>query len=136
MKYALLGYDSEGSLDGLAAEEKRALHRAHRALHDDVQAAASSSVSVIAHYRVRAARETTTVRLAGAEVVRSEGPSAEASDALRALYLLESADPEAVIELAARLPAVRMGGTVEVWPLTEPAHDARGRHGDVCSPTG
>jgi hypothetical protein len=136
MKYALLGYDSEGSLDGLAAEEKRALHRAHRALHNDVQAAASSSVSVIAHYRVRAARETTTVRLDGGEVVRSEGPSAEASDALRALYLLESADPEAVIDLAARLPAVRMGGTVEVWPLTEPAHDARGRHGDVSSPTG
>jgi hypothetical protein len=136
MKYALLGYDTEGSLDSLAAEEKRALHRAHRALHDDVQAAASSSVSVIAHYRVRAARETTTVRLAGGEVVRSEGPSAEASDALRALYLLESEDPEAVIDLAARLPAVRMGGTVEVWPLTEPAHDARGRRGDVSSPTG
>jgi hypothetical protein len=136
MKYALLGYDSEGSLDGLTAEEKRALHRAHRTLHDDVRAAASSSVRVIAHYRVRAARETTTVRLAGDEVVRSEGPSAEASDALRALYLLESEDPDAVIDLAARLPAVRMGGTVEVWPLTEPAHDARGRHGDVCSPTG
>jgi hypothetical protein len=136
MKYALLGYDTEGSLDRLAAEEKRALHRAHRALHNDVQAAASSSVRVIAHYRVRAARETTTVRLAGDEVVRSEGPSAEVSDALRALYLLESADPEAVIDLAARLPAVRMGGTVEVWPLTEPAHDARGRHGDVSSPTG
>jgi hypothetical protein len=136
MKYALLGYDSEGSLDGLAAEEKRALHRAHRTLHDDVQAAASFYVTVIAHYRVRAARETTTVRLAGAEVVRSEGPSAEASDALRALYLLESEDPDAVIDLAARLPAVRMGGTVEVWPLIEPAHDARGRHGDVSSPTG
>jgi hypothetical protein len=136
MKYALLGYDTEGSLDGLAAEGKRALHRAHRALHDDVQAAANSSVSVIAHYRVRAPRQTTTVRLARGEVVRSEGPSAEASDALRALYLLESADPEAVIDLAARLPAVRMGGTVEVWPLTEPTHDARERHGDVSSPTG
>jgi hypothetical protein len=136
MKYALLGYDTEGSLDGLAAEEKRALHRAHRALHDDVQAAANSSVSVIAHYRVRAPRQTTTVRLAGGEVVRSEGPSAEASDALRALYLLESEDPDAVIDLAARLPAVRMGGIVEVWPLIEPAHDARGRPGDVSSPTG
>jgi hypothetical protein len=125
MKYALLGYDTEGLLDGLAADEKRALHRAHRAPHDDAQAAANSSVTVIAHYRVRAARQTTTVRLAGDEVVRSEGPSAEASEALRALYLLESEDP------AARLPAVRMGGTVEVWPLIEPAHDAQGRRGDV-----
>jgi hypothetical protein len=135
MKYALLGYDAEGSLDDLAAEERRALHRAHRALHDDIQAAANSAVTVIAHYRVRAARQTTTVRLAGDQVVRSEGPSAEASDALRALYLLESEDPDAVINLAARLPAVQMGGVVEVWPLIEPADDPRGRRGDVSSPT-
>src|SRR5262249_26784823 len=135
MKYALLGYDAEGSLDDLAAQEKRALHRAHRALHDDVHAAANSSVDVIAHYRVRGARQTTTVRLAGDEVVRSEGPAAQANEALRALYLLESEDPDAVIELAARLPAVRMGGVVEVWPLIEPAHDARGRLGDLSSPT-
>src|SRR5262249_19505875 len=124
------------SLDDLAAQEKRSLHRAHRALHDDVQAAANSSVDVIAHYRVRAARQTTTVRLAGDEVLRSEGPSAEANEALRALYLLESADPDAAIGRAARLPAVRMGGVVDVWPLTEPAHDARGRGGDPSSPTG
>jgi hypothetical protein len=136
MKYALLGYDTGGSLDGLAAEETRTLHRAHRALHDDVQAASNSSVNVIAHYRVRASRQTTTVRLVGDEVVRSEGPSAEASEALRALYLLESDDPDAVMDLAARLPAVRMGGIVEVRPLIEPASDARGRHGDVSSTTG
>src|SRR5262245_60765443 len=136
MKYALLGYDAEGSLDDLAAQEKRSLHRAHRALHDGVQAAANSSVTVIAHYRVRAALQPTTVRLAGDEVVRNEGPSAEGSNGLRALYLLESEDPDAVIDLAARLPAVRMGGTVDVWPLIEPAHDVRGRRDNVSLPTG
>src|SRR5262249_62154215 len=114
MKYALLGYDTEGSLDDLAAEEKRALHRAHRALHDDVQAAADSSVSVIAHYRVRAPLQTMTVRLAGYEVVRSEGPSAEASDALRAVYVLESKEPDAVIARAALLPPPRLVSFVEV----------------------
>jgi hypothetical protein len=129
MKYAVLGYDSEGSLGALAAEGKRALHGAQRALHDDVQAAANSSVRVISHYRVRPPRHTTTVRLAGDEIVTSEGPSTEASEALRALYLVDSDDPDAVLDLAARLPAVRMGGTVEVWPLIEPNGHARARRG-------
>jgi hypothetical protein len=129
MRYALIGYDREGLLDDLAAEERRALHGAHRALHDDVQAAANPSVRVIAHYRFRPPRPTTTVRLAGDEIVKSEGPSAEASKALRALYLVESDDPDAVLDLAARLPAVRMGGTVEVWPLIEPNGHVRARRG-------
>src|SRR5262249_672188 len=50
MKYALLGYDTEGALDALAADDKRALHSGHHALHDEHQAA-SGSVTVIAHYR-------------------------------------------------------------------------------------
>lgn len=126
MKYALLGYDTEGSLDALGAENKRALHEEHRAPHDDVQAEATASVSMIAHYRFRPPRHTTTLRLVGDEVVKIEGPSAEASEALRALYLLESDDPDAVIELATGLPAVCMGGTLEVWPLVEPKPNSRG----------
>jgi hypothetical protein len=128
MKYAVLGYDGEGSLDVLPAEDKRTLHGAHRALHDDVQAAADSSVHVIAHYRFRPTRQTTTVRLAGDEIVKTAGPAAGASEALRALYLLESDDSDAILEFAARLPAVQMGGTVEVWPLTEPDQHGRQQH--------
>jgi len=28
-------------------------------------------------------------------------------------------DPDAVLDLGARLPAIRLGATVEVWPLIE-----------------
>jgi hypothetical protein len=124
--YALLGYDTEGSLDSLEAEDKRALHRAHRALHDDFQAPASASVRVIAHYRFRPARGATTVRRSDGEVVRTQGSSSETNESLRALYLVESDDPDAVLELAASLPAVGMGGTVEVWPLIEPDRGTKG----------
>src|SRR5262245_47246609 len=125
MKYALLGYDTDGALEGLAREDKRALHGGHRALHDEVVAGATASVNVIAHYRFRPPRLATTIRLGADEVIRTEALAAGASEALRALYLLESDDPEAVLELASRLPGVRMGGTVEVWPLTEPDRDGR-----------
>jgi hypothetical protein len=134
MKYALLGYDSDRSLEELAPEDKRALHVGHRALHDEVMAAASASVSVIAHYRFRPPPLATTIRLGADELIRTEGPAANASEALRALYLLESDDHEAVLDLAGRLPAVQMGGIVEVWPLTEPDPHVRRRHGHGSEP--
>jgi len=132
MKYALLGYDTDGSLAELATEDKRALHTSHRALHDQSVAEATDSVSVIAHYRFRPPRLATTIRHGADGVITSDGPAAGGSDTLRALYLLESDDPDAVLDLASRLPAVRMGGTVEVWPLTEPESDERRRQGTVA----
>lgn len=46
-------------------------------------------------------------------------------EALRALFLLESDDVEAVLRLAGELPAIHLGGSVEVWPLIEPAPHGR-----------
>src|SRR5262249_32206246 len=118
MKSALLGYDTERALEALAANDKRALHNEHHALRDQHEAA-SGSVTVIAHYRFRPPRLATTVRLVGGETVTTDGPPAS-SASLRALYVLESDDRDAVLDLAKRLPALRMGGTIEVWPLAEP----------------
>src|SRR5262249_61564489 len=72
MKYALLGYDTEGALEALAADDKRALHSGHHALHDQHEAA-SGSVTVIAHYGFRPPRLATTVRLVGGETVTTDG---------------------------------------------------------------
>ena len=51
MKYALLGYDLDRSLDDLAAPEKRALHGGHGGLNKAQNT--SSGVTVVAHYRFR-----------------------------------------------------------------------------------
>jgi hypothetical protein len=120
MKYALLGYASEGSLDALAPGEKRSLHRQHRSMHDEAVATGNPSVNVIAHYRLRPPHLATTIRVAGRELVTTQGPEANATGVLRALYLLEADGPDAVLDFASRLPALRIGGHVEIWPLTEP----------------
>lgn len=119
MKYALLVYGHE-SWDRLPVEQKRNLHRAQRALHEEVQGSTAASASIIAHYRLRPPEQTTTLRLVGDEVTRTDGPSSAARECLRALYLLESDDPDAVFDIAIRLPAVGIGGIVEIWPLSEP----------------
>jgi hypothetical protein len=117
MTYALLVYISPESWEELSAEDKRSLHGGGQAL-------ASVSASVIAHYRLRPPRTATTIRLAGGQIVKTEGPSPGTSEGLRAFYLLETNEPDAVLDFASQHPAVRVGGTAEVWPLTKPGRDA------------
>jgi len=59
----------------------------------------------------------TTVVVRDGEAVLTDGPFAETKEALGGYYLLEADSREAAIEVAARIPAARLGGTVEVRPL-------------------
>jgi hypothetical protein len=60
-----------------------------------------------------------TVRVLDGETVRSDGPSA--GEPLGGYYLVEAPDVDAAVALAARVPAARMGGAVEVRPVVERA---------------
>jgi len=111
MKYALFVYDLPTSWQSLSSEQKHALHSEYHAV--------AASPGMIGHYRLRPPERTTTVRVEEGRTVKTEGPLAEARENFRAFYLLENDDPDAVFELAARIPAARTGGAVEVWPLTE-----------------
>ena len=61
----------------------------------------------------------TTVRVQDGRTLTTDGPFPETKEALGGYYLLEAADLDAAIELAARIPAARLGGAVEVRPLVE-----------------
>ncbi|MEA2932110.1 MAG: hypothetical protein QOI56_895 [Actinomycetota bacterium] len=59
----------------------------------------------------------TTVRVADGNAVVSEGPYAGMDEAVAGYFLLDSDDLDAAIELAAGVPAARLGGAVEVRPV-------------------
>ena len=59
----------------------------------------------------------TTVRVQDGRTLTTDGPFAETKEALGGYYLFEADDLDAAIELAARIPAARLGGAVEVRPL-------------------
>jgi hypothetical protein len=61
----------------------------------------------------------TTVRVEDGRTLTTDGPFAETKEALGGYYMLEADDLDAAIELAARIPAARMGGAIEVRPLVE-----------------
>jgi hypothetical protein len=49
----------------------------------------------------------------------TDGPFVDAKEHLGGYYLVEADNLDAALEIAARIPAARMGGAIEVRPLVE-----------------
>jgi hypothetical protein len=69
--------------------------------------------------QLQPAETATTVRVQDGRALTTDGPFVETKEALGGYYLFEADDLDAAIELAARVPAARMGGAVEVRPVVE-----------------
>jgi len=61
--------------------------------------------------------KATTVRVRDGETVTTDGPWHGVEGAVGACVLFEADDLESAIALAARFPAARLGGAVEVRPV-------------------
>ena len=61
----------------------------------------------------------TTVRVEDGRTLTTDGPFVAIKEALGGYLIYEADDLDAAIELAARIPAARMGGAVEVRPIVE-----------------
>jgi hypothetical protein len=59
----------------------------------------------------------TTVRVEGGETLTTDGPFVAVKEALGGWLIYEADDLDAAIELAARIPAARLGGAIEIRPL-------------------
>jgi hypothetical protein len=62
---------------------------------------------------------STTVRVNDGTTLTTDGPFVEIKESIGGYFLLEADDLDAAIELAARVPAARLGGAVEVRPIVE-----------------
>ena len=61
----------------------------------------------------------TTVRVEDGKTLTTDGPFVAVKEALGGYLCFEADDIDAAIELAARIPAARLGGAVEVRPIQE-----------------
>ena len=60
-----------------------------------------------------------TVRVADGATQTSEGPLVATADALDGYFIYEGDSLQEAIDVAARVPAARMGGAIEVRPTVE-----------------
>ena len=61
----------------------------------------------------------TTVRVENGKTLTTDGPFVELKEAIGGYLIFEADDLDQAIELAARIPAARLGGAIEVRPLME-----------------
>ena len=96
----------------LSQEEQRAVYADYRAINE------TPGVTP-APVQMQPPETATTVRVEDGRTLTTDGPFVETKEALGGYLFYEADDLDAAIELAARIPAARMGGAVEVRPLVE-----------------
>jgi len=111
MKYALLAYSEPGSHD-LPEEEFKAVMGEYIALRDEPGFLSSA--------QLHPPQTATTVRVKDGQALITDGPFADTKEVFGGFYLFDLEDVDAALALAARVPAARLGGSVEIRPLVEP----------------
>jgi hypothetical protein len=111
MKYALLIYTQPDSHESLPEEEYAAVHAEYMAIREDPSCVGGAHLQPI--------ETATTVRSAGGQTLVTDGPFADTKEVFGGFYLVDSDDLDAATAIASRIPAVRLGGSVEVRPIVE-----------------
>jgi hypothetical protein len=111
MKYALLIYTKPGAIDDFSASEMQAMSDEYFALRAEPTCVDGGQLQDVAN--------ATTVRVDDGSTLTTDGPFAETKEVFAGYYIFELDNLDAAIELAARVPAARLGGSVEVRPLVE-----------------
>jgi hypothetical protein len=113
MKYLLQIYsnDARGQFDQLSEAEQKAIFEEYVAI--------SGAPGVEDGNQLQPASAATTVRVQDGSTLTTDGPFLETKEEIGGYYLLDAPDLDAAIELAARIPAARMGGAVEVRPVVQ-----------------
>ena len=118
MKYLLLIHQGETptprdpeAWSRLSEDEQDAVYADYRAI--------SETEGVTPGMQLDAPDTATTVRVENGETLVTDGPFVATKEALGGYLVFEADDLDAAIALAARIPAARLGGAIEVRPVAE-----------------
>jgi len=95
----------------LSEEEQRAVYADYQAINQ--------TPGVTPGVQMQDPETATTVRVQDGKVLTTDGPFVELKEAIGGYLFFEADDLDAAIELAARIPAARLGGAIEVRPIVE-----------------
>jgi hypothetical protein len=95
----------------LSEDEQNAVYRDYQAINE--------TAGVTSGLQLQDPETATTVRVENGETLTTDGPFVAVKEAIGGYLIFEADDLDAAIELAARVPAARLGGAVEVRPIAE-----------------
>jgi hypothetical protein len=110
MKYVMVIYqgDALGRQAALSDEEKQQVYAGYQGI--------AEMPGVTSVPPMGLPENATTVRVEGGKTLTTDGPFVGMKEAVGGLFVLEADDLDAAIEVAARVPAARYGGAVEIRP--------------------
>ena len=113
MKYAVLIYSNEAhdTFESLPESDQQAIMGEYFAL--------SEMPTTVGGAQLQPGATATTVRVDNGNTLTTDGPYAETKELLGGFYLIDVDDVDAALDFAAKVPAARLGGLVEVRPLVE-----------------
>jgi hypothetical protein len=97
--------------EGLSADEQKAVYTDYQAVNE--------TKGVTTGVWLQPPEAATTVRVEDGRTLTTDGPFVAVKEALGGYLFFEADDLDAAIELAARIPAARLGGAIEVRPVKE-----------------
>jgi hypothetical protein len=113
MQYMLLIYSggTDGEWNALSEEEQKSVTGEYMAIMDLPNVTGGAQLQPI--------ETATTVKVNGGGTLTTDGPFIDTKESLGGYYLVEADDIDAALEVAAKIPAARLGGGIEVRPLVE-----------------
>lgn len=114
MKYVMLIYQGDtplpgsDSFGGLSEDEQKQIYADYGALNQTPGLTPGSPMGL--------PENATTVRVQDGKTLTTDGPFVGMKEALGGYFILEADDLDAAIEVAARVPAARLGGAIEIRP--------------------
>jgi hypothetical protein len=111
MQYMLLIYQGThgDAIDSMSEEEKQKIGAEYGAVN--------SSPGVTPGFPLGRPQDATTVRVENGAPTRAPGPYVSAEGAIGGYVLLEADEIDEAVAVAARIPAARLGGGIEVRPI-------------------
>jgi hypothetical protein len=111
VQYALLIYGSTENWELLSTEERETQMREYMALSQSPETRGGADLGDLS--------SATTVRVDNGDTITADGPFAETKEYLGGFYLVECDSIDEAIAFAAKIPASRSGGAIEVRPVVE-----------------
>jgi hypothetical protein len=114
MRYVCLIYEDEKTWEALPKAEADAIMGEYFAFTSDI----TQSGHFKAGEALQPTPTATTVRVRHGKLSTTDGPFAETKEQLGGFYLIDARDLNEAIQIAARIPAARVG-SVEVRPVID-----------------
>jgi len=113
MKYLFQNYPGASieAVERLSPDEQQKIREEYLAI--------AQLPGVLGGAALQPAETATTVCVQNGETLLTDGPFIDAKEHVGGYLVIEADDLDAALQIAARVPAARMGGAVEVRPLKE-----------------